>query len=106
MIRVDTSPAPPHGGARPAAEARVRDVAQQLESVFVQRLFAAMRETVSHDGVVDGGAGEELFTGMLDERMAAAVPAQWEHGIGEALVRQLQRALERQAPSDAPVEKP
>jgi len=106
MIRLDTGSPPPRGGASPAADARVRDVARQLESVFVQRLFAAMRETVTKDGAVDGGAGEELFTGMLDERMAAAVPAQWEHGIGEALVRQLQQALQRQAPTVAPPEKP
>jgi Rod binding domain-containing protein len=37
-----------------------------------------------------------MFTGLLDERLAEAVPEQWEHGVGEALVRQLRRALAAQ----------
>lgn len=74
-------------------EAGLRRVAHQLEGVFVQQLFKAMRETVPHDGAIDGGAGEEMFTSMMDEQIADQMPTQWSHGIGEALVRQLRQAL-------------
>jgi flagellar protein FlgJ len=99
---MDIGAIPPATGPAPASqdEKRLRGVAQQLEGVFVQQLFKAMRETVPHEGKIDGGAGEERFTSMLDEKISDEVPAKWEHGIGEALMRQLRHALpaEEQAP--------
>jgi len=74
-------------------EQRLRAATKQLEGVFVQELFKAMRETVPQDGLTNGGAGEDIFTGLMDEKMAAHVPEQWEHGIGESLYRQLRAAL-------------
>jgi flagellar protein FlgJ len=82
---------------------QLRAVAKQLEGVFVQQLFKAMRETVPKDGFTDGGAGEEIFTGLMDEKMATCVPNQWDRGIGESLYRQLRAALPPQAnPGVAP----
>jgi flagellar protein FlgJ len=75
------------------AEARLRAAVKQLEGVFVEQLFKAMRETVPQDGLTNGGAGEQIFAGLLDQRVAATAPEQWEHGIGEALYRQLRAAL-------------
>jgi flagellar protein FlgJ len=87
-------------GAAPRDElARLRDTAKQLEGVFVAQLFKAMRETVPEDGLTHGGAGEEMFTGLLDERISAKAPAQWHRGIGDALVRQLAPHLGSQAPT-------
>jgi len=81
-------------GASPSGdEQRLRAVAKQLEGVFVQQLFKAMRETVPQDGMTDGGAGEEIFTGLMDERIATHVPEHWDRGIGESLYRQLRAAL-------------
>ena len=74
-------------------DARLQRVARQLEGVFVQQLFKAMRETVPEGGVVDGGTGEQMFTSMMDEHLADQLPGQWHHGIGEALIRQLRSAL-------------
>jgi len=90
-IRVGPAPAP-----TPATpeEIRLRKAAQQLEGVFVQQLFKAMRETVPSDGILDGGTGEEMFTGMMDEHIAAELPAKWEHGLGAAVYRQLRGSLD------------
>ena len=98
-----TAPAPgrPAAGSRqPAAgaagteeEARLRAAARQLEGVFVLEMFKAMRATVPDAGVVDGGSGEEIFTGMLDEHLAAQVPGEWQGGLGEALFRELRGRL-------------
>ena len=82
-------------------EQRLRAVAKQLEGVFVQELFKAMRETVPKDGFTDGGAGESLFTGMMDEKIATHVPEHWDRGIGESLYRQLRAALPHPQPDAA-----
>jgi len=82
----------------PAAPLSVKDrrdatllkSASQLEGMFVQQLYKAMRETVpQQEGIVSGGAGEDIFTGLLDQHLAAETPKQWEHGIAQALYRQL-----------------
>jgi peptidoglycan hydrolase FlgJ len=76
-----------------SAEARLRRTAKQMEGVFVEQLFKAMRETVPEGGLVDGGAGEEVFTGMLDQHLAGEAPARWSRGLAESLYRQLRGQL-------------
>lgn len=82
-------------------ELRLRKVAQQLEGVFVHELFKAMRQTVPHDGVIDGGAGEEMFQSMMDQHIADQLPAKWEHGLGAAVYRQLRGSLDGAQPDEA-----
>lgn len=84
----------------PSQEERLRGVVKQLEGVFVQQLYKAMRETVPNDGIANGGAGEDMFAGLLDQHLAAETPKQWKHGLGEALVEQLRPALARSATAD------
>ena len=77
------------------AEARLKKTALQLEGLFVQRLFAAMRDTVPQDGAFSAGSAETTFTTMLDEKFAEQAPKQWngEHSLGQALYRQLRQRL-------------
>ena len=104
MTRI-TSVSPMPQNSERGDEQRLRAVAKQLEGVFVQQLFKAMRETVPKDGFTDGGAGEEIFTGLMDEKMATHVPEHWDRGIGESLYRQLRAALPAQVnPSAAPAD--
>ncbi len=82
---------------------RLRATARQLEGVFVEQMFKAMRETVPEDGALSGGSGEAMFTGMLDQSLASEVPARWSNGLAEALYRQLQRAAGHDlAPASSP----
>jgi len=84
--------------AADARGAKLRKAAQQLEGVFVQQLYKAMRDTVpQQEGIVSGGAGEDIFTGLLDQHLAAETPKHWQTGLSDALYRQLSRGL----PSDA-----
>ena len=88
------------GGTPTAAElardARLAQSVRDLEGVFVEQLFKAMRETVPNDGLTSGGSGEEMFTTLMDQHLSAEVPQSWDHGIGEALYRQLREALDMQ----------
>jgi flagellar protein FlgJ len=91
MIDISGVGSPAAAADTSEARQRLRQAVRQLEGIFVQQLFQAMRETVPKDGITDGGAGEQMFTGMLDERLAGLVPAQWDHdGLSDAILRQLQ----------------
>jgi len=92
-------------GAAVGDEARLRQAARQLTGVFAQQLFKAMRETVPQDeGVVSGGSGEEMFTGMLDEQLAGAAPGRpaegtgpgpaWTRALADAVFRHLRPGAE------------
>lgn len=87
------APAGMSPGAAPAESAgdrKLRDAARQLEGLFVQELFKAMRATVPQgEGIVSGGAGEDMFTSLFDQHVAAAAPSRWERGLADALYRQL-----------------
>lgn len=88
-------------------EARLKKSAQQMEGLFVQQLFKAMRETVPEgEGVVSGGSAEEMFTGLMDEHLAADTPTQWAHGLAAAAYRQLRANLPGATPESAPITTP
>jgi flagellar protein FlgJ len=92
---IGLSATPPTGTE--SRTAKLRKAAQQLEGVFVQQLYKAMRDTVpQQEGIVSGGAGEDIFTGLLDQHLAAETPKHWQTGLSDALYRQLSRGL----PSD------
>jgi flagellar protein FlgJ len=78
------------------AEAKLRQTALQLEGLFVQRMFAAMRETVPQDGVMAQSSAESTFSSLLDEKLAEQAPTQWtgQHSLAEALYRQLRQRIE------------
>ena len=93
-IRPTASPIPVTPAKAGDDDARLRKTARDLEGLFVEQLYKAMRETVPQgEGVVDGGSGEDMFTTLMDQRLAADTPTQWAHGLAEAAYRQLRRAV-------------
>jgi flagellar protein FlgJ len=85
-----------------ADEKKLRKSANDLQGLFVAQMFKAMRDTVPQDeGEVSGGNGEDIFTGLMDEHIAADTPTHWSGGISEALYRQLRTALPGSANSAA-----
>jgi flagellar protein FlgJ len=95
---VASVPQPPRDGDH----ARLQQTAKQLESVFVEQLYKAMRQTVpQEEGIVSGGNAEGMFTGLMDQHLAADTPSQWEHGLADAIYRQLRGRLPGAAPAAA-----
>lgn len=78
---------------KPDARAQVRTLAHQLEGVFLNQLFQAMRASVPQDEESGAAPGQEMFTQMFDERVAAQAADHMSHGLGEALYRQLAARL-------------
>ena len=84
------------GLQKPDDDARLRKTATQMEGLFVQKMFAAMRESVdSEDGVLPQSSAEDNFTQMLDEKFSEQVPAQFagSHSLANALYHQLRQQL-------------
>lgn len=106
MIRIGQAGTPAAAGRD---EERLRAASRQLEGVFVQQMFKAMRDSVPGGGIVDGGAGEETFTGLLDEHLASQSAQGNGRGPGEALFHQLRAtwlAGQGDAPAGAPAAGP
>lgn len=75
------------------AHARLKRAAGELEAVFVNELFKAMRATAPSEGILSQDPGQELFTGMLDERLSRIHAERAESPLSQALYRQLSRRL-------------
>ena len=83
-----------NAGATPRdPRAQLRHLAHQLEGVFLQQLFKAMRETVPQGGAIAPEPGNEMYNGLFDEAMASQAADRMQRGIGEALYRQMSRHL-------------
>jgi peptidoglycan hydrolase FlgJ len=66
--------------------------ARDMESLFVQQLYKAMRDTVpAEGGLVERTQGEDLFSGLMDERIAADTGSRWHRGLSDAISAALGR---------------
>lgn len=89
------------GAPAPDPQKQVRQLAQQLEGVFLAQLFEAMRRSVPQGGAIDPAPGQEMFTKVFDERMADEAARHMSRGIQDALVRQLSRHIAASAATEA-----
>jgi Rod binding domain-containing protein len=85
----------------PDARAQLRHAAHALEGLFLNQLFQAMRETVPEDQGLAAAPGQGMIQSLMDERLADTAAQRMEHGIGEALYRQLARRLPLEVGGDA-----
>lgn len=83
----------PLGGSPPdPREAAMRKAAADLQGLFVQQMYKAMRESVSTEGgLVERSQGEEMFAGLMDERFAADTGTRWHRGLGDAIYRAIRQ---------------
>jgi flagellar protein FlgJ len=95
---------PPPLDAPAARDPRVqlRQLSDQLQAVFLNQLFQAMRASVPESEGSGTDPGREMFTQMLDERLSTEASKHMHHGISEVLYRQLSARLTATAPTEAP----
>jgi peptidoglycan hydrolase FlgJ len=73
-------------------ETKLRKAAMDMQGMFVQQLYKAMRASVSTDGgLVEKSQGEDIFAGLMDERLAADTGTRWHRGLGDAIYRALRQ---------------
>jgi Rod binding domain-containing protein len=90
------SPPPPDAAGKPARE--LRWACHEMEGVFLRQLFQAMRDTVPQTDLFGNSPGQDTFTQLLDDRLAADAAQKMHRGLGEALYRQLSRRLNLEEP--------
>ena len=48
----------------------LEEVVKSFSSVFINKMFETMRDTLPDDKLLDGGFGEDIFQGMLDKEIS------------------------------------
>lgn len=86
---------------KPDPKAQLRTLAHQFEGVFLNQLFQAMRQSVPQDGVIGQAPGQEMFTQLFDQKMADEAAKHMDRGLGEALIRQLEKRLPADGTTEA-----
>jgi peptidoglycan hydrolase FlgJ len=86
---------------------RLHSAATQLEGVFLDMLFSAMRETVSKETIFGKqSSAEETFQTMLDEQRSQSVASSGSFGIGRVLEEQLRQSVLSDANRESKTEIP
>ncbi len=81
----------------------MRKAAADLQGLFVQQMYKAMRESVSTEGgLVERSQGEEMFAGLMDERFAADTGTRWHRGLGDAIYRAIRQKAGLEAAAAVP----
>lgn len=76
------------------ALSRLHTAATQLEGVFLNMLFSAMRDTVPQETIFGQQSnGEQMFQGMLDEQRAQSMAQSGSLGIARVLEQQLRQSV-------------
>ena len=88
--------------ARRESREQVRKLSHELEAVFVNQLFQAMRASVPKDPMLGNAPGAEMFTAIMDQRLASQATEHLQRGLGESLYRQLARRLSETPEGKAP----
>ena len=51
-------------------EERLKKAVNSFTSIFVEKMFKSMRDTVPESKLIDGGYAEDVFTDMLDSEIS------------------------------------
>ena len=68
---------------------QLQNVCNEMESLFINYLFKAMRATIDKSGFISGGRAEEIFTSLLDVELSRKISAAGGIGISKILLEQL-----------------
>jgi Rod binding domain-containing protein len=84
--------------SKPTGEDRekLKKTAQEFESIFFKQVMEQMDKTVARGDFLSGGAGEEMFRGMLMDEVALRAstrPGGSGLGLAEEIYRQLSKAM-------------
>ncbi len=66
---------------------------QEMESLFVAKMFKTMRDNIQKTGWINGGFAEEVFSDMLYDEYAMKVSENSKLGLATMLYEELSRKL-------------
>lgn len=68
---------------------KLKAVAQDFESLFINQLFKSMRDTVPKDKWLNGGLKQDIFEDMLYEQYAKNISQRGGIGLGDMVYKYL-----------------
>ncbi len=73
----------------PVTEDKIKKVAEEFESLFLDIVVKAMRKSVVKSGFMDGGFGEDMYGSMLDTEYAKLMANSGTTGLAPLIEQQL-----------------
>ncbi|MBR0550943.1 rod-binding protein [Stakelama marina] len=91
MDRITPPGALPQGPQLPTAKADIGRTAQEFEAVFLGEMSKLMLESVDMGDQFSGGHGEEMFRGMLAEKLGGEIARRGGIGLAPNVMEQMIR---------------
>ena len=85
-------PVAPASSRAPASDGpsvSAQKTAREFEAVFLGQMMQIMMESMPADGEFGGGHGEQMFRGVLAEKLGTAVAARGGIGLAPAVLDQI-----------------
>lgn len=76
---------------------KVANLSREFESIFMNQMLKAMRQTVPKNNLINGGHAEEIYSSLLDEEFSRRMAYTQQGGISQALASQLNMVIDKQA---------
>ena len=73
---------------KPEPNAKLMEVAEQFEAIFLNQMLKQMREAKLSDGIFDNSANDKYYS-LLDMEQSKHLASNVNLGIADALMRQL-----------------
>lgn len=80
--------------ARSGESRRIREAAEQFESVFLAQMLSPMFETLGTDGMFGGGSGERVYRSLLVEEYGKAIASSGGVGIADQVEQEMLKLQE------------
>jgi flagellar protein FlgJ len=74
--------------------AKIAELAEQFESIFMDTVFQSMRKTVPKSELFGGGNAEDIFRNMLDSEYAKLMSKGRSTGLADVIEKDLLKAME------------
>lgn len=68
---------------------KIKEAAQDFESLFLNIVLEKMRKTVEKSGLIDGGNAEDIYRSMLDQEYAKIMSQENFTGLSAMIEKQL-----------------
>ncbi|MDJ0808637.1 MAG: rod-binding protein [Desulfobacterales bacterium] len=90
----DRPPIEKHGDDHTRDQKRLNKACAEFEALLVQKLFQTMRASIPKSGLIDGGSAEEIYTAMLDQKVAQDMALQGGLGLSARMKAQIVRYMD------------
>jgi flagellar protein FlgJ len=92
----------PGATVKGAADAKLKDMAKEMEATFLSMLLKEMRQTLEPEGGLFPGDSSDVQGGLFDLYMSKHLADSGGVGLATALVRQMQATAPKTAPTHEP----